>query len=99
MAIIKLRERTEEEELEYQNKIAELKALYDKINLGAKFKPFGERANKMVECKITAINHKTKTVSWKQYNLPPDSTSKPASGKWSIEATISLFKTKQIIFI
>lgn len=99
MATIKLRERTEAEQLEYQKKMAELKYLYEKITVGTKFKADGEKANKELKCKITSINHKTKMVSWKQFNLPPNSEFKPASGKWSIEATISLFNTKQLIFI
>ena len=89
----------EKEKKEY----CEAKEIYDKfLNVGQKFKPYGDKANKGVECKITYFHPTKQLITWKQYNLSNDFIEKgykPASGKWLINSMITLVKNKQIEFI
>lgn len=78
------------------------KKIYDKlINRGAKFKASGKQSSPYVKAKITFINPKSETVSWKQYNLDEfkDTSLKPAKGKWLILGMISMIKQKTIEFL
>lgn len=71
------------------------KETYDKyINPGQQFKAKG---NSHIICKITRINPKTQTVSWKQINAP--SHYLPASGKWAIIGMIALIHSKEIVML
>ncbi len=87
----------------YDKELAKLrkkaKIIYDKyINSGQKFIASGEHANTDIVCKITRINPKTQSISWKQCNLHTKEI-KPASGKWPIQGIIQLNINKIIMFL
>lgn len=103
LASIKFGEPSKEMQEKEKKEYFEAKEIYDKyINLGQKFKPSGDNANKNVECKITFFHSEKQLITWKQYNLSNDFKEKgfkPASGKWLINSMITLVKNKQIEFI
>jgi len=103
LATIKLREKNKKELAAEKQDWQEAKSIYEKyINVGQRFKPIGERANKDVEAKITFIHNEKELVTWKQCNLTPSQIKmgcKPAAGKFSISSMIQMYKTKQITFI
>lgn len=103
IARIRLKEPTKADDRREKKDWLDAKSIYDTyINKGQRFKPGGDKANKQVTAKITAINNNTQQVSWKQDNLTPEQISegyKPAAGKFLINTMISLYRAKQIIFI
>lgn len=81
----------------YQKKYNKAKETYEKhINCGQLFKSETGR----VIAEITSVNHKTKTVSWKQINIEefPEALI-PAKAKWSILGMIYMIESKQIILL
>jgi hypothetical protein len=79
------------------------KEIYDNhINKGATFQPSGKNANTSIIAKITFVNNRKQTVTWKQCNLSDEQISdgyKPAEGKFSISALIQLVKKNEIKFL
>ncbi len=103
IATIKLRELNKKEEKKLKSELRSAKDVYEKyINKGQCFRPIGEKANEKIEAKITFINPTKQSVTWKQYNMTNEETSrgcKPAAGKWSINAMLVMQKNKEIEFI
>lgn len=103
IATIQFGQLTPEMEEEEKKEYFKAKEIYEKyFNVGQKFKPIGENANKNVECKITFIHAEKELVTWKQTNLSThfiENSYKPACGKFSINAMLQLVKNKEIEFI
>ncbi|MBV5282191.1 MAG: hypothetical protein JZU53_07115 [Paludibacter sp.] len=102
LASIRLCEPTEKEIEAKRIDYNEAKEIYEKyINKGQKF----QGSNKDIVAKITHINFEKFTVNYKQCNIDEYTEKhglfngrpwKPAKGKFSINAMISLIRTKEI---
>lgn len=103
IARIQLREPTKADDRKAKRDYLDAKKIYDTyINKGQRFKPNGDKANKAVTGKITFINNKNQMVSWKQDNLTAEELAIgyiPAAGKLLINSMISMFRSKQIVFL
>lgn len=103
LARIQLRELTPEEDEMTKIAYDSAKEIYDTyFNLGQRFQPDGETANKGVKCKITYIHAEKQLVTWRQYNLSERQIEigfKPARGKFFINAMLKLVSTNKIEFI
>jgi len=107
LATIKLRELTEEEEKKQKEEYEEFRKIYDEnINVGSIFRAKSKSAIKD-DLKITGINPKTMTVTWKQIMgekykdktiSGTDIKYKPAKGKWTICGMIQMVRMEHIIF-
>ncbi len=103
LASIQLREPTTKEEKEEMKDWLKAKDVFDTyINVGQKFKPVGKSDVSSVIAKITYIHNEKQSVSWKQCNMSDEYKQigyKPAAGKFSIDAMLSLHRSKEIVFI
>lgn len=107
MAIIKIRDLTEDEQRKVDSKrnkqLSEGKAMFDKyVKKGVRFQTLKDGKLGKVKSKITFVNTKHLNVSWKQYNLDemnmPKET-KPAAGKFTINGFLSLLRSKTLSII
>lgn len=77
------------------------KLIYDTyIKKGTCFTSGGKMGHRGVYVKITYIDFEKESICWKQYNIKDfDQGMKPAKGKFSINAFIALYRSKEIILI
>lgn len=98
IASIRLRPMSKTEEKNIKADYEKATKIFDKIRVGQRFIPSGDKAIKGVVAKITFIHWPKQTVSWKQVGVDKDSGLKPACGKWIINDFIAMVKGNYIEF-